>query len=67
MHWSKSRAFDWWPQIDEHVWNRYEATPVDLLSDPYQTPHMVVKIGPTTFTSVVMFLEKSAGTSQARV
>ena len=44
--------------IDEHVWHRYEASPVDLLNNPYQTPHMVVKIGPSTFTSVIVFLEK---------
>jgi SAM-dependent methyltransferase len=44
--------------IDEHIWRRYEAAPVDLRVNPYQTPHLVVRDGDTVFTSVMMFLEK---------
>ncbi len=46
--------------IDEHIWRRYEAVPVDLRVNPYQTPHLVVRDGETVFTSVMMFLEKHA-------
>jgi SAM-dependent methyltransferase len=46
--------------IDEQVWRRYAATPVDLRANPYQTPHMVVRDGETVFTSVMMFFEKDA-------
>ena len=45
--------------IDERVWDRYERVPVDLLTNPYATPHMVVRSGETVFTSVMVFLEKT--------
>ena len=44
--------------IDEHVAARYEMEPVDLRTNPYQTPQMVVRNGDTVFTSVIFFLEK---------
>lgn len=45
--------------IDERVWWRYEATPVDLVANPFETPHMLVRIEDTVFTSVLVFLRKS--------
>ena len=58
--------------IDELVWDRYERVPVDLQRNAYAMPHMVVRIGDTVFTSVMVFLEKisrepvgSSGTTPA--
>jgi SAM-dependent methyltransferase len=45
--------------IDESVYTRYEYAPVDVEKNPFQTPHMVVRIGETLFTSVMAFLEKT--------
>jgi hypothetical protein len=45
--------------IDERVWRRYEATPVDLVANPFETPHMLVRIEDTVFTSVLVFLKKT--------
>jgi hypothetical protein len=47
--------------IDEQVWSRYEVEPVDLRVNPYQTPHMVVTDLGSVFTSVMVFLERTAG------
>ncbi len=44
--------------IDERVWKRYTTTPADLVHDPYGTPHMVVRVHDTVFTSVMLFLRK---------
>jgi SAM-dependent methyltransferase len=44
--------------IDEGVYRRYEHTPIDLYSNPYQTPHMVVRFNDTVFTTVMVFLRK---------
>jgi SAM-dependent methyltransferase len=44
--------------LDEDVYRRYRYMPVDLIRAPYQTPHLVVKIDDTIFTSVIGFLEK---------
>lgn len=44
--------------IDDQVYRRYEAEPVDLKRDPYQSPHMTVKLDDTIFTSVMAFLRK---------
>jgi hypothetical protein len=44
--------------LDENVSHRYRCKPVDLIRAPYQTPHLVVKIDDTIFTSVIGFLEK---------
>jgi len=44
--------------IDDRVYRRYPATPVDLYRDPYQTPHMVVRFNDTVFTTVMIFLRK---------
>ena len=44
--------------IDEAVYRRYEARPVLLQVDPYQSPHMTVQLGDTVFTSVMLFLRK---------
>ena len=44
--------------IDENVYRRYRYVPIDLVSTPYETPHLVVRIGQTVFTSVIAFLEK---------
>ena len=45
--------------IDTGVWRRYEATPVDLGHNPFETPHMLVRIGDTVFTSVLAFLRRT--------
>ena len=45
--------------IDEHVYRRYEYKAVDLYKNRFQTPHMVVRMGDTVFTTVMMFLEKA--------
>jgi SAM-dependent methyltransferase len=44
--------------IDELVYRRYTSEPVDLKRDPYQSPHMTVRLDGTTFTSVMLFLRK---------
>jgi SAM-dependent methyltransferase len=44
--------------IDEQVYRRYQTVPVDVVNDPYRTPHMVVHVFDTVFTSVMMFLRK---------
>ncbi len=44
--------------IDEGVYRRYEARPVKLQVDPYESPHMTVQIDDTVFTSVMVFLRK---------
>lgn len=44
--------------IDENVYRRYEARPVKLQVDPYQSPHMTVQLDDTVFTSVMLFLRK---------
>ena len=46
--------------IDELVWDRYECVPVELQRNAYVTPHMVVRIGDTVFTSAMVFLEKTS-------
>jgi SAM-dependent methyltransferase len=45
--------------IDDRVWHRYERRPVDLRLNRYETPHMLVEIDGTVFTSVMVFLRKS--------
>jgi SAM-dependent methyltransferase len=44
--------------IDDRVWVRNEGAPVDLRRNPYETPHMLVQIDGTIFTSVILFLRK---------
>jgi hypothetical protein len=44
--------------VDERVHGRYDMTPVDIERNPYQTPHMAVRIADTVFTSVIAFLER---------
>lgn len=45
--------------IDEGVYRRYEYVAVDLYKNRFQTPHMVVRMGDTIFTTVMVFLEKA--------
>jgi SAM-dependent methyltransferase len=44
--------------IDDRVWERYEGRPVNLRLNRYETPHMLLEIDGTVFTSVMMFLRK---------
>jgi homoserine O-acetyltransferase len=44
--------------IDDRVWVRNEGAAVDLRRNPYETPHMLVRIDDTIFTSVMLFLWK---------
>jgi SAM-dependent methyltransferase len=44
--------------LDDRVWTRYAGAAVDLRRNPYETPHMLVQIDGTVFTSVVLFLRK---------
>lgn len=44
--------------IDDGVYRRYEHAAIDLHRNPYQTPHMVVRLGDTIFTTVMVFLRK---------
>jgi SAM-dependent methyltransferase len=44
--------------IDELVYRRYDTRPVRLQDDPYQSPHMIVQLDDTVFTSVMLFLRK---------
>jgi SAM-dependent methyltransferase len=46
--------------IDDRVWHRYAAEPVDLKVNRFQTPHMLLKHDDAIFTSVFVFLEKAA-------
>jgi SAM-dependent methyltransferase len=46
--------------IDERVWDRYTAVPIDLRVNPHQTPHMLVTDSGTVFTSVFVCLRKRA-------
>ena len=43
--------------VDEQVYRRYRSMPIDLVRLPYQTPHLVVKVDDTVFTSVIGFLD----------
>ncbi|HEY8550047.1 MAG TPA: DUF4214 domain-containing protein [Vicinamibacterales bacterium] len=45
--------------IDTSVWRRYSGMPIDLRRNPYETPHMLVSIDGTVFTSVMVFLRRS--------
>jgi SAM-dependent methyltransferase len=49
--------------IDDRVWHRYAGQPVNLRLNRYETPHMLVEIDGTVFTSVLMFLRKRQATS----
>jgi len=51
--------------IDELVYRRYQTRPVRLDVDPYQSPHMLVQLGDTVFTSVMLFLRKPQSASPA--
>ncbi len=44
--------------IDTGVYRRYRYAPVDLERNPLQAPHMLVRLGDTVFTSVMVFLRK---------
>jgi hypothetical protein len=44
--------------IDDRVWHRYAGQPVNLRLNRYETPHMIVEIDGTVFTSVIAFLRK---------
>ena len=44
--------------IDDRVYQRYQYEAVDLYANAHQTPHMVVRMGDTVFTSVFAFLRK---------
>lgn len=46
--------------IDTRVYDRYSFTPIDLYTNPYQSPHMVVRFNDTVFTTVFVFLRKQA-------
>ena len=46
--------------IDSAVYERYDYRAVDLRHDLHLRPHMVVQIGETVFTSVMMFLGTAA-------
>ena len=45
--------------IDAQVYQRYQLEAVDLRTNAYQTPQMLVRNGDTVFTSVMLFLEKT--------
>lgn len=45
--------------IDDRVWDRYDAEPVDVDTSPLRTPHMLLKKRGTIFTSVMVFLERT--------
>jgi SAM-dependent methyltransferase len=45
--------------IDDSVYRRYEHAAIDLHRNPYQSPHMVVRLGETIFTTVMVFLRKT--------
>jgi SAM-dependent methyltransferase len=44
--------------VDESVYRRYETRPVNIRLEPHRTPHMVVEMDGTVFTSVMAFLRK---------
>jgi SAM-dependent methyltransferase len=44
--------------LDADVWRRYRTTPVNLRLNRYETPHMLVEIDGTVFTSVIAFLRR---------
>lgn len=44
--------------IDESVYDRYAYAAVDLYRNPHQTPHMVVRMNDTVFTTVFALLER---------
>jgi SAM-dependent methyltransferase len=46
--------------IDERVFHRYPMTPVRIQLTPFLSPHMVVQLDDTVFTSVFVFLKKDA-------
>ena len=45
--------------IDEAVYRRYAYRAVDLYKNPYQTPHMVVRMNATVFTTAFAVLQKT--------
>ena len=49
--------------IDADVYQRYQYRAVDLHRDRHLRPHMVVQIGETVFTSVMMFLTRPQNTA----
>jgi SAM-dependent methyltransferase len=49
--------------LDDRVWQRYTGSPIDLRRNPYETPHMLVAIDGTVFTSVFVFLRKAGPTA----
>lgn len=49
--------------IDDRVWSRDEGRPVNLRLNRHETPHMLVEIDGTVFTSVTMFLRKRPGSA----
>ena len=44
--------------IDEQVYARYDYVPINLYGNPHRTPHMVVRMDDSVFTTVMVFLEK---------
>jgi SAM-dependent methyltransferase len=44
--------------IDEQVYRRYQTRPVNVRLAPYLSPHMLVEMDGTVFTSVMVFLRK---------
>jgi SAM-dependent methyltransferase len=44
--------------IDDRVWHRYAGHPVNLRLNRFETPHMLVEIDGSVFTSVMVFLRK---------
>lgn len=45
--------------IDGLVWRRYDTVAVDLERNPFETPHILVRIGEAVFTSVLACLRKA--------
>lgn len=45
--------------LDDRVWARYDGPPVNLRRNPHETPHMLVQIDDTVFTSVFVFLRRT--------
>lgn len=44
--------------LDDLVWRRNTGPVIDVRRNPFETPHMLVRIEQTTFTSVLVFLRK---------
>ena len=44
--------------LDDLVWRRNTGPVIDVRRNPFETPHMLVRIEETTFTSVLVFLRK---------